>query len=39
MTDLVRKEIHGVFETNNPTEEQVKKYKRPLRKIKKLRKF
>ena len=25
MTDLVRKEIHGIFETNNPTEEQVKK--------------
>ena len=28
ISDLVRKEIHGIFETKNPTEEQVKKYKR-----------
>ena len=28
MSDLVRKEIHGIFETKNPTKTQVKKYKR-----------
>ena len=28
MSNLVRKEIHGVFETKNPTKDQVKKYKR-----------
>ena len=28
MSDLVRKEIHGSFETKNPTKNQVKKYKR-----------
>ena len=28
MSDLVRKEIHGIFETKNPTKDQVKKYKR-----------
>ena len=27
MSDLVRKELHGIFETNNPTEEQIKRYK------------
>ena len=26
--DLVRKEIHGRYETNNPTEQQIGKYKR-----------
>ena len=28
MFDLVRKEIHGIFDTKNPTKDQVKKYKR-----------
>ena len=28
MSDLVRKEIHGIFATKNPTKEQVRKYKR-----------
>ena len=28
MSDLVRKEIHGIFETKNPTKEQIKKNKR-----------
>ena len=27
MFDLVRKQIHGVFETKNPAKDQVKKYK------------
>ena len=27
MSDLVRKEIHGILETKNPTKEQIKKYK------------
>ena len=29
MSDLVRKEIRGIFETNNPTKDQIRKYKRP----------
>ena len=33
MSDLVRKEIHGIFNTNNPTKEQVKEYKRSLQEI------
>ena len=28
VSDLVRKEIHGIFETKNTTKDQVKKYKR-----------
>ena len=28
MSDLVRKEIHGIYGTKNPTEEQIRKYKR-----------
>ena len=28
MSVLVRKEIHSIFETKNPTKDQVKKYKR-----------
>ena len=28
MSDLVRKEIHRIFETKHPTKDQVKKYKR-----------
>ena len=28
MSDLVRKEIHGIFETRDPTKDRVKKYKR-----------
>ena len=28
MPDLVRKEIHGIFESKNPTKDQVKKQKR-----------
>ena len=31
--DLVRKEIHGIFNTNNPTKVQVKEYKRSLQEI------
>ena len=27
MSDLVRKEIHGIFETKNPTKNQIRKYK------------
>ena len=30
ISDLVIKEIKGIFNTNNPTEKQVKKYKRSL---------
>ena len=33
MSDLVRKEIHGIFNTNNPREEQVKKNKSSLQEI------
>ena len=33
MSDLVRKEIHDIFNTNNPKKEQVKKYKRSLQEI------
>ena len=29
ISDLVRKEIHGIFETNKPTKDQIRKYKRP----------
>ena len=29
MPDLVRKEVCGLFKTNNPTEEQKKRYIRP----------
>ena len=32
-SDLVRKELHGIFETNNPTKEQIKRYKLSLREI------
>ena len=28
ISHLVRKEIHGIFETENPTHEQIRKYKR-----------
>ena len=28
MSDLVRKEIHGIFGTKTPTEKQIRKYKR-----------
>ena len=28
ISDLVRKEIHDIFETKNPTKEQIRKYKR-----------
>ena len=28
MPDLVRKETHGIFETENPTKYQIRKYKR-----------
>ena len=28
MSDLVRKEIHGIFETKYPTKDQIRKYKR-----------
>ena len=27
MSDIVKKEMHGIFETKNPTEEQIKKCK------------
>ena len=33
MSDLVRKEIHGIFNTNNPTKSQVKNHKRSLQEI------
>ena len=33
MSDLVRKEIHDTFNTNNPKKEQVKKYKRSLQEL------
>ena len=29
ISDLVRKEIHGIFKTKNPTKDQIRKYKRP----------
>ena len=28
MSDLVRKEIRGIFRTKNPTKDQIRKYKR-----------
>ena len=28
MSDLVRKEVHGIFETKNPTKDQIRKCKR-----------
>ena len=28
MSDLVRKEIRGIFRTTNPTKDQIRKYKR-----------
>ena len=28
MSDLVRKEIRGIFKTKNPTKDQIRKYKR-----------
>ena len=28
MSDLVRKEIHGIFETKTPMKDQIRKYKR-----------
>ena len=28
MSDLVRKEIYGIFENKNPTKEESRKYKR-----------
>ena len=28
ISDLVRKEIHGIFETKDPTKDQIRKYKR-----------
>ena len=32
ISDLVRKEIHGIFETKSPTKDQIRKYKRSGRK-------
>ena len=29
ISDLIRKEIHEIFETKNPTKDQIRKYKRP----------
>ena len=29
ISDLVRKEIHGIFETKNLTKDQIRKCKRP----------
>ena len=28
ISDLVRKEIHGIFEIKDPTKDQIRKYKR-----------
>ena len=28
ISDLVRKEIHGIFETKNPTQKQIRRYQR-----------
>ena len=28
ISDLVRKEIHGIFETKDPTKDLIRKYKR-----------
>ena len=33
MSDLVRKEIHGIFSTDKPTNKQIKAYKRSLQKL------
>ena len=33
MSDLVLKEIYGIFETKNPTKEQIQKYKMTERKF------
>ena len=33
MSDLVREEIQGIYETKNPTKKQVKEYKRSLQEI------
>ena len=33
MSDLVRKEIQGIYETKKPTKKQVKEYKRSLQEI------
>ena len=33
ISDLVRKNIQGIYETKNPTEQHVKKYKRPQKEI------
>ena len=35
MSDLVRKEIHGIFSTDKPTSKQIKKYKRSLQELNK----
>ena len=32
-SDLVRKEMHSIFETKNPTKKQLKEYKRSLQEI------
>ena len=29
MSHLVRKEVHGIFETKDPTKDQIRKYKKP----------
>ena len=29
ISDLVRKGIHGIFDSNNPTKDQIRNYKRP----------
>ena len=33
MSDLVRRERHGIFSTDKPTSKQIKKYKRSLQKL------
>ena len=33
MSDLVRKDIHGIFETKNPTKDQIKTYKKRKKRI------
>ena len=35
ISDLVRKDIQGIFETKNPTKKQVRKYKRSQKEISK----
>ena len=39
ISDLIRKEIHGIYGTKNPTKEHIRKYKRSEKELAKISNF